>query len=351
MKYPYDLFISYSTQNTGVANYLVEKIEKRGFKCFIDHRDISVSSRYAKTIIDGIGNSTAILLIFSSASDNSRYVISEICAAASRNKPIIPVRIENIIPSEAMEFYLGPTQWLDAFPEILEVHIDKIISVLSGFDDNRKDLCVETKTNDAPPSPEIIPNANETQSFKDLQKNAESGDPNAIFKLASMYESIDKTQAVLWYKKAADAGHNRSMFILGAKCQSGLGVEQNISLAFYWFEKAAKNNNTMAMYELGNMYYVDNDNMYYKGVPKDKSQAFYWFKKAAENNHTAAMCQLGDMYYKGEGVPKDKSQAILWYRKAADNGSDEATNKLTKINQSGDNFLNSLSRIWQNMIK
>lgn len=648
MKYQYDLFISYSTQNTDVANYLVEKIEKRGFKCFIAPRDISVSSEYAKTIIDGIGNSTAILLIFSSASDNSRYVISEINAAASRNKPIIPVRIENIIPSESMEFYLGPTQWLDAFPEISEVHLDKIISVLSGFDNNRnnsstirlnqkhdnimsqnmiaenlfykglhiyqnanltyffqenkadfqnyskdinlavelfqkaadagnaeamfylsicynvgsgvvknyekafewlkksaeaksihamfllseyyykgirvpkddtkafewekkaaeaghvpsmsnlavsyikgegvikdtkkafqwfkkaaeagdvqsmynlafcyskgegvsknaskafqwykeaankgyilamydlavcyingdgvskdaskafqwfqkaailghsksifevamcyfdgegtpkdytkafqwfqkaaekndskamhnlafcyecglgvqkdaskafqwlqkaadagnvdsintlknyyskntlsKDLCAETKTKDAN-LPEVIPNANETQSFKDLQKNAESGDPNAMFKLARMYEFIDKTQAVLWYKKAADAGHNRSMFILGAKCQSGLGVEQNISLAFYWFEKAAKNNNTMAM------------------------------------------CQLGDMYYKGEGVPKDKSQAFYWFKKAADNGSDEATNKLTKINQSGDSFLNSLSRIWQNMIK
>lgn len=44
-----------------------------------------------------------------------------------------PLRIEDFLPSEAMEFYLGPTHWLDAFPEILDVHLDKIVNIFTGM--------------------------------------------------------------------------------------------------------------------------------------------------------------------------------------------------------------------------
>lgn len=72
-------------------------------------------------------------LIFSSESDKSAYVLREVNSAVSRNKTIIPLRIENFLPSEAMEFYLGPTHWLDAFPQVLETHLDSIFSILAGL--------------------------------------------------------------------------------------------------------------------------------------------------------------------------------------------------------------------------
>ena len=134
MKYKYDLFISFATENKEIADYLVERIEKRGYRCFIAPRDIRVGSEYAVEIIHAISNSTAFLLVFSSESDKSPYVIREVNSAVSRNKPIIPLRIEDFLPSEAMEFYLGPTHWLDAFPEILDIHLDKVIGIISGID-------------------------------------------------------------------------------------------------------------------------------------------------------------------------------------------------------------------------
>lgn len=73
------------------------------------------------------------MLVFSSKSDKSHYVLREINSAVSRNRPIIPLRIEDFLPSEAMEFYLGPTHWLDAFPEILDVHLDKIVNIFTGM--------------------------------------------------------------------------------------------------------------------------------------------------------------------------------------------------------------------------
>ena len=133
MPYKYDLFISHSSKNKDIADYLVKRIEERGYKCFIAPRDINPSAEYASEIIVGISNSIAVLLIFSHDSDKSAYVVREINSAVSRNKPIIPFRIEDILPSESMEFYLGAIHWLNAFPQILDSHLDEVIKRLQAL--------------------------------------------------------------------------------------------------------------------------------------------------------------------------------------------------------------------------
>lgn len=141
--YQYDLFISYATKNADIAKYVVEKIERRGKRCFIAPRDIRSGADYASEIVKGISNSQAVLLIFSSESDKSGYVLREVNSAVSRNKTIIPLRIENFLPSEAMEFYLGPTHWLDAFPQVLDTHLDSIFSILKGLSSQSEERPVQ----------------------------------------------------------------------------------------------------------------------------------------------------------------------------------------------------------------
>ena len=141
--YKYDLFISYATENADIAHYVVDKIEKRGKACFIAPRDIRSGADYASEIVRGISNSLAVLLIFSSESDKSAYVLREVNSAVSRNKTIVPLRIENFLPSEAMEFYLGPTHWLDAFPQVLDTHLDSICSILTGLAAKSGDVSVQ----------------------------------------------------------------------------------------------------------------------------------------------------------------------------------------------------------------
>lgn len=131
--FSYDLFVSYSTHNRELAEYIVSRIEARGARCFIAPRDLATGMEYASEIVRGIDSSWAVLLIFSSDSDRSAYVLREINSAVSRNKTIIPLRIENFLPSGAMEFYLGPTHWLDAFPEVLDVHLEQILSIVEGL--------------------------------------------------------------------------------------------------------------------------------------------------------------------------------------------------------------------------
>lgn len=143
--YKYDLFVSYARKNSDIAEYVVSKMEEKGLRCFIAPRDITTGADYALEIISAISNSSAVLLIFSLESDKSGYVLREINSAVSRNKTIIPLKIEAFVPSEAMEFYLGVTQWLDAYPEILEVHLNNIYAITNGI--KAKDLAQEKVEN------------------------------------------------------------------------------------------------------------------------------------------------------------------------------------------------------------
>ena len=133
MNNKYDLFISYAKKNFETAQYVVDRLESKGLKCFIAPRDIKTGANYAVEIVSAISDATAVLLVFSQESDKSGYVLREINSAVSRNKTIIPMKIEEFTSSEAMEFYLGVTQWLDAYPDISEAHINEVLSIVNGI--------------------------------------------------------------------------------------------------------------------------------------------------------------------------------------------------------------------------
>ena len=51
----------------------------------------------------------------------------------------------------------------------------------------------------------------------------------------------DYTQAVYWFRKAAEQGHAEAQFQLGLCYSDGNGVERDKNTALYWYEKAVKN--------------------------------------------------------------------------------------------------------------
>lgn len=132
MKFDYDLFISYARANSDIANYIVEQIERRGYRCFIDSRDIRRGYDFEDEIFRAIPKSTAILLILSKESNDSSNVKSEIKTAAEKGRPIFPLRIGNDFDLSAkLGYYISSIQRLDAFPKVLDVHLDEIVHFIS----------------------------------------------------------------------------------------------------------------------------------------------------------------------------------------------------------------------------
>ena len=97
------------------------------------------------------------------------------------------------------------------------------------------------------------------------------------------------TEAVLWYRLAAEQGHPGAQFNLGVMFMIGLGVGCD-------FAEAAR------LYQL-----------------------------AAEQGHAEAAHALGIMYEKGLGVERYISDAVQWYIKASKMGNADAQKALHRL--------------------
>lgn len=129
----HDVFISYATEDKMVADAICNLLEGRRIRCWIAPRDILPGSSYGGSIINAINNARLMILVFSSKSNQSKFVLNEVERAVSKGISIIPFRIEDIIPSEDMEFFVSRQHWLDALTKPLEQHIQKLAGVVEAI--------------------------------------------------------------------------------------------------------------------------------------------------------------------------------------------------------------------------
>jgi len=147
----------------------------------------------------------------------------------------------------------------------------------------------------------------------------------------------DYTQAVAWYRKAAEQGYAAAQASLGTLYSFGWGVPKDYTQAVAWYRKAAEQGDANAQTFLGGMY--DRG----QGVPQDNAEAVAWYRKAAEQGNPIGQSNLGFAYEHGEGVPQDYTQAVAWYRKAAEHGGVYAGDAQRAL----DNALDEMSKAGQ----
>lgn len=111
----YDAFISHSSRDARRASAICELLEDKGLRCWIAPRDVKPGRDYALEILDGLEQSKSVVIALTNASNQSDFVKREAERAANWKKPIICVRLSNIMPSRSLELYLSTTQWIDAF--------------------------------------------------------------------------------------------------------------------------------------------------------------------------------------------------------------------------------------------
>ena len=104
----------------------------------------------------------------------------------------------------------------------------------------------------------------------------------------------------------------------GVRYLLGRGVEQSNEKAFYYFNKAANQNDPFAQNEIAYMYAAG------KGTQKNDAKAFSWYKKAAEHGLASAQYNLGIMYLRGLGTNANKTLAMDWFKKSAAHGFEPA---------------------------
>jgi TIR domain len=126
----HDLFVSYSQPDREAAFALVQRLEARGISVWIAPRDVSPAADWAAEIIDAISSARLMVLVFSGNSNDSGQVRREVERAVHKQLPILPFRIEDVLPSKSLEYFLSAQHWMDAFPTPLEPHIDRLCDYL-----------------------------------------------------------------------------------------------------------------------------------------------------------------------------------------------------------------------------
>ena len=103
----HDVFISYSSKDKPTADAVCATLESRGIRCWIAPRDVVPGEEYAAALVNALRESRLMVLVFSSGANQSKHVLREVERAVSMGLPVVPLRIENVRPSAAMEYYIA----------------------------------------------------------------------------------------------------------------------------------------------------------------------------------------------------------------------------------------------------
>lgn len=111
------IFLSHSSKDAAIAEQICEQLEKNGTRCFIAPRNIRPGKEYAEEIINGIDESAAVVLLMSKNANSSPHVLREVEHAVSGGTPILVYKIEDVVLSKSMEYFLMTHQWVSLKPQ------------------------------------------------------------------------------------------------------------------------------------------------------------------------------------------------------------------------------------------
>jgi hypothetical protein len=121
----------------------------------------------------------------------------------------------------------------------------------------------------------------------------------------------DSREQFDFFKKSAEGGCSWGQVEYGLYFNFGKFVEQDKKVYVEWLEKAANQNNPLAMNRLGSWFRNEGD---------DKQQAVSYFRAATELGWKNSMDWLAGMLRDGEGCVRDLSQAAIWSAKGSELG-------------------------------
>lgn len=134
------IFLSYSFKDKAIADRVLNELEKKGNRCFYAPRDVTPGRGYAGEIIKAIERCNSFVLIMTQSAVDSHQVLREINAAVSRNKTIIPLKFEDVILNDDLQYYLGVSQWIDFRGKDYK---EKIVGIESIIEDKNQDDVTE----------------------------------------------------------------------------------------------------------------------------------------------------------------------------------------------------------------
>lgn len=181
--------------------------------------------------------------------------------------------------------------------------------------------------------------------FKSYLFYAQQGNIDAQASLAHCYidgigTEKDYKQAHYWLRQSLKKS-SFSQYNLGYCFENGFGVPINMDSAIYYYKKASKHNETLAIVTLGRCYQEG------IGVKQSHRKAIHYYEWACERHNAIALWQLGNYYSKGEHVKQNLTKAKKLLVEAANKNLASAQYDIALIlYQSEDSFDIEKANYW-----
>jgi hypothetical protein len=378
----HDVFISYSSKDKPTADAACAALESRGIRCWIAPRDVFPGEEYAASLVRALHESRVMVLVFSSGANRSPQVLREVERAVSRGVPILPLRIEDVPPSEAMEYYISSRHWLDALNPPLEQHLVRLADTVK--------FLLSSAGNDAPPHrpqpaiqpvgtvqdvapqggaaalrsiPQFAPeNFQQTPTASSiparkfasttiilislvtaftiaiaiiaivhLHSSPATTESNATSRAPATPDTVQLSNSPQANPSSASVAINSQPAPVSSPLPSSPAPAPNQAQEFLQGlndYQGGRYPQALTLFResaaQGNALAQNYLGLMYMnghGVPTDYTQALSWYNKAAAQGNFSGECNLGIMYERGLGVPRDKVTAYMWYILATQGGS------------------------------
>ena len=157
--------------------------------------------------------------------------------------------------------------------------------------------------------------------------SARAGNMQARYHLGVLYDRLapGSVAALIWYRRAARAGHSDAQHNLALAYMRGEGVPMDMQQALYWWTRAARQGNVDSQYNLGLVYALGQG-----GVTPNRERARFWWLQAARHGDAAAQYNLGTLYASEPNHP-DFCQARRWFTVSSRNGFARADQALALL--------------------
>ena len=133
------------------------------------------------------------------------------------------------------------------------------------------------------------------------------------------YKSGNYIKALNTFYALAKEDDAKAQYNVGLLYANGLGVQKDLVEAQQWYERAAKQGNGAAQYNLAQIYHLEGR----KDIHAYE-KAKYWYEKAIEAGINEAYNNLGALYLEGLGLEKNEQKAFELCKIGSEKGDNAA---------------------------
>ena len=311
-------FVSYAHKDSNIVLPVIQGLQNRGVRVWYDG-GLELTDQWLKRIADRLEKCSCVLAFVSRNSADSDNCYKEIHFAVEEKKGIAVVHLDPVEKLNAQtRMQLGPLHALfyDRYPRT-EALLDALMKVSA----------LRPCIGGAGDAASAVSGAAD-YSFWD--------NPEAWYSRGMQnFQAENYTEAVAWFRKAAEQKHAKAQYQMGVCLEKGLGVTPHLENALMWYWKAKDNGDSRAQPSIAWVEAVlrpkakeifDAAGRVYRNG--DYAQAADWYRKAARMGYAKAQYALAECYASGDGVKCSCVDAAWWYAKAAERGHAEAQYQL-----------------------